>query len=430
MTTIRLLAILPEPRGYQAIQDYRAYDVGVYGPQWSFSRTLENQNVKLIVHFVLLEGNVRDCVVTSLLAIPDIRGIILLDTCVAYSGPTQIDQMADAHVLDLNQSLIIKSIFDPSGGSRRYEPHVNIYRAFHFGLGILGVTAIDAVGRITDEVFEQAREYSYLACVGDRQTEPLYRFADENSITTQVISITCAREYSSSANHPYTPVAAHTALSELIGLFSLIGSKDAILGYFMRQVPISSKINLQQLRPAAIPAIPAAAIPAAAVPAAAAVRAEKDELENEIDLLSKVKPTSQVERDCPIGWSEEVQSTIDKLQRQVRELEADNLKLVLRLSEIENAKNQSDREHIETLSAVINHRDKKVKGDVGEEKVEHFTCKMCCENEVNTIVTPCGHASICSRCSDTLRANPASPCSNKCVICQGQVERVVKFIIS
>lgn len=91
----------------------------------------------------------------------------------------------------------------------------------------------------------------------------------------------------------------------------------------------------------------------------------------------------------------------------------------------EEEKQEVQREHMDILVSITEQR----KAQARQAQEDPMICKMCYEREINTFCEPCGHAVICSVCSDKLASNPALMSSNHCVSCRTEIRRVHKFIL-
>ena len=110
----------------------------------------------------------------------------------------------------------------------------------------------------------------------------------------------------------------------------------------------------------------------------------------------------------------------DELIYQKDRLERENLKLRLDVTQLQSKLESQTRDTEEMLACIFKERRQ------NNSDSETYTCKMCFDNTINTLVLPCCHAVICSVCSDKL-ANTIN--AKSCIYCRGNIQRVVKMIL-
>lgn len=124
--------------------------------------------------------------------------------------------------------------------------------------------------------------------------------------------------------------------------------------------------------------------------------------------------------------NDDLVSENERLSNRIQSLEKEKMELVSKLNSETNAKTEIEREHMEVIVDLVKERKRQKNEDKQEDPL---VCKMCFENNINTFVESCGHAVICSTCSDSLASKPGLPSSHLCVACRTPITRVHKFIL-
>lgn len=447
MPIVRLLAVLNESH-LPLLEEYLAYHEDYYGPVWKYDRNISGIDVTFIIHFLgIVDNNVPKTILLGLSVLPEIHGVLLLDTSVAYPKATSLGSYDTEKIIPLGSSFFIqRCLVETVDGLSTFGPADAMIQNFTQSHNMRSVVGFSTDAVITEPIFDQYRKFCYTVAVADKHTAVLYQFAKHYDVTSQVLSMTVVQSYAHSEDDTWEsePRSIHGAIAALIDDVATIYRRDGILGYLIRQSPMNKKViadyrfdNPAIASPGVIPiageassnratlssSVPAAAAstatgsPSIAPPVAPPVAStpsvtstEKDDLANEIDLLTKTKMQKTVD--------------VNSLRSQIEMLEEEKMKLVMQLNAAENARTQSEREHIGMLSDMINNRDKK--NPQGDD--ERHLCKMCYTNDVNTVVLPCSHAVICSVCSDKLANNSSN--AEICLICRGKVDRVIKYVLA